>query len=138
MAAKRARRSRRKRRPDPEPPAKRARRGRDTRRPDPEPVAKRARRARPARRPDPEPIEVDDSLVIAVGTALWAIAWIVLLVFYGKLEDHGNEWYPWTAAAGLGLGLWGWFLVRKRIAAREAARVADTLAGPRRRRRAVG
>lgn len=97
-------------------------------------AAKRARAARPVRRPDPEPLEVDDSLVIAVGTGLWAIAWIVMLVFYDKLDDHGNDWWPWTAAAGLGLGLWGWFLVRKRIAARDAARKDDGARTGRRRR----
>lgn len=77
---------------------------------------------RPPRRPDPEPLEIDDAKVIAVGTTLWFIAWVVLISFHGKLEDHGNEWWIWTAVAGLGLGIWGYLLVRKRIAARNAAR----------------
>ncbi len=63
-------------------------------------------------------MEIDESLVIAVGSALWFVAWLGLFVFHGRLEDHGNEWYLWTAAAGLGLGLWGWWLVRKRVEAR--------------------
>ncbi|MGQ0625030.1 MAG: DUF2530 domain-containing protein [Sporichthyaceae bacterium] len=84
-----------------------------------------ARSTQAARRPDPEPLEIDDSLVIGVGTILWAIAFVVLVFTYPKLEEHGNEWWPFTALAGLGLGLWGWFLTRKRIAARTAARRAN-------------
>ncbi|MGQ0631157.1 MAG: DUF2530 domain-containing protein [Sporichthyaceae bacterium] len=83
-------------------------------------------KARPARRPDPEPLEIDDSLVILVGTILWGIAFVVLVLAYPKLDEHGNEWWPFTALMGLGLGLWGWFLTRKRIAARTAARRAGT------------
>jgi ABC-type nickel/cobalt efflux system permease component RcnA len=67
-------------------------------------------------------MEVDESIVIAVGTAAWFVAWLVLFVLHGKLEDHDNEWYLWTAAAGLGLGVWGWWLVRKRVEARKAGR----------------
>lgn len=76
-------------------------------------------------------MEIDESLVIAVGSALWFVAWLVMFLFHGKLEDNGNEWYLWTAAAGLGLGLWGWLLVRKRVEARRAAQGT----APRRRRR---
>lgn len=68
-------------------------------------------------------MEVDESLVIAVGTGLWLLAWTVLFVAHDELEARGNEWYLWTAAAGLGLGVWGWLLVRKRVEARIAARL---------------
>ncbi|WP_019874891.1 DUF2530 domain-containing protein [Sporichthya polymorpha] len=85
-------------------------------------AGRRARAAKPARRPDPEPLEVDESLVVALGTAAWFVAWAVLLVFHGRLEDNGNEWYLWTAAAGFGLGCWGWWLTRRRVEARRASR----------------
>lgn len=100
-------------------------------------AGRRARAARPQRRPDPEPLEVDESLVIAVGSVLWFVAWLVLFIFHGRLEDHGNEWYLWTAAAGLGLGVWGWWLVRKRVKAHAAARNGAATGGGRRRRRAA-
>lgn len=93
-------------------------------------AGRRARGVKPERRPDPEPLEIDESLVIAVGSALWFLAWLGLFIFHGRLEDHGNEWYLWTAAAGLGLGLWGWWLTRKRVEARRA----DAGVSPRRRR----
>ncbi|HUR73977.1 MAG TPA: hypothetical protein VMZ00_06860 [Sporichthya sp.] len=99
-------------------------------------AGRRGRVVRPERRPDPEPMEVDESLVIAVGSALWFLAWLGMFIFHGKLEEHGNEWYLWTAAAGLGLGLWGWWLVRRRVDARTAARAEST--GRRRRRGAEG
>ncbi len=109
-------------------------------------AGRRARAVRPARRPDPEPLEIDESRVIAIGSALWFVAWAVLLISHDSLEDRGNEWYIWTAATGLGLGLWGWWLVRHRVADRAARRVeppveaaVDAPAGPRaagRRRRA--
>ena len=39
-----------------------------------------------------------------VGTALWAIAFVLLLPFYGRLEDDGHLWWLWTCVAGFGLG----------------------------------
>jgi hypothetical protein len=99
---------------------------------------RRAGGEKPPRRPDPEPLEIDDAKVIAVGTAAWFVAWVVLLAFHGTLEDHDREWWIWTAVAGLGLGMWGWLLVRKRIAARNAARGSgEPRRGTGRRRRAV-
>ena len=91
-------------------------------------AGRRARAVRPARRPDPAPLEIDESKVIAFGSVLWFLAWLVLLLSHGRLEDNGNEWYLWTAATGFGLGLWGWWLVRRRVEARS---------GRRRRRRAA-
>jgi hypothetical protein len=98
---------------------------------------RRAGGEKPPRRPDPEPLEVDDAKVIAIGTTAWFVAWVVLLSFHGKLDDHGNEWWIWTAVAGLGLGMWGWLLVRKRIAARTASRGDAIPRGTGRRRRSV-
>lgn len=71
--------------------------------------------AKPPRRPDPPPLEIDESKVIAVGSAAWVLALVVMLICYGKLEDNDREWWIWTAVAGLGLGCWGWVLVRKRV-----------------------
>jgi hypothetical protein len=104
-------------------------------------AGRRARSERPPRRPDPEPLEIDEAKVIAVGTIAWFVAWAVLLVLHGRLEDHDREWWIWTCVAGLFLGLWGYLLVRKRIEARKAGRgedpaPGDAPRGPGRRRRA--
>jgi hypothetical protein len=86
---------------------------------------RRAGGAKPTRRADPPPLEVDESRVILVGIVCWAIAFVVLLALHSKLAAHGNGWYPWTALAGIGLGCWGWYLTRKRVAARHNARPPD-------------
>lgn len=78
------------------------------------------RAAKPARRPDPPPLEVDESRVILIGVICWAVAFVVMLPLHSKLSAHGNGWYPWTALAGIGLGCWGWYLVRKRVAERNS------------------
>jgi H+/Cl- antiporter ClcA len=77
--------------------------------------------ARP-RRPDPPPLEIDESKVIAVGVVCWGVALIVLLAFHSQLARRHDSWWPWTCVAGIGLGFWGWLLVRKRVAERTANR----------------
>ena len=60
------------------------------------------------RRPDPEPLETDDRPVVLVGIALWAIAFVVLLVFFrDDLRRHDTEWWLWTCAIGVVFGLYG-------------------------------
>lgn len=72
-----------------------------------------ARRANPKqRRPDPPPLDIDESRVIAVGIACWTVALLVMLPFHSQLARHHDSWWPWTAVAGIGLGFWGWSLVR--------------------------
>ena len=54
--------------------------------------------------------------VVTVGTALWAVALLLTLVFHGTLEDHGNGDWVWVALAGFLLGLLGLQHVRRRAA----------------------
>lgn len=63
-------------------------------------------------------MDIDESRVIAVGAAAWMVALIATLAFYDDLADRDREWWIWTCVTGLGLGCWGWYLVRKRIRAR--------------------
>ena len=59
-----------------------------------------------ARRPDPEPLETDDVRIVAGGTVLWAVAFVVLVVLKAAGSDiHG--WWLWMCASGVGLGLIG-------------------------------
>ncbi len=77
------------------------------------------------RRPAPPPLEANDQAVIAVITAAWAVALIVVLVLRDQLPA-GERWWPWTCLAGVGLGLWGlWYVPwMKRARARSAQRRA--------------
>jgi drug/metabolite transporter (DMT)-like permease len=69
---------------------------------------------------DVEPLAVTGLRTVSVGTALFLLAGLALLPFYGWLEDHDREWWLWTCAAGFGLGLFGYDHCRRR--ARHLAR----------------
>jgi hypothetical protein len=63
---------------------------------------------------DVEPLDVTGLRTVSVGTALFLLAGLALLPFYGWLEDHDREWWLWTCAAGFGLGLFGYDHCRRR------------------------
>jgi predicted MFS family arabinose efflux permease len=55
-------------------------------------------------------------LAVAVGMALWAIALIVLAVFFRHdLQRHHATWWLWSCGFGLVLGMYGLrFALRRR------------------------
>lgn len=59
-------------------------------------------------RPTPPPLRINVRIPIAVGTGLWAVAFVVLLLLRDELPPD-QRWWVWTSAAstvgGL-LGLW--------------------------------
>ena len=59
-----------------------------------------------ARRPDPEPLETNDVAIVAGGTALWALALVVLLVLKAAGTDVHDWWWQMCLAGAL-LGLLG-------------------------------
>ena len=63
---------------------------------------------------DVEPLDVDGVRTVAVGTGLWLLAFVLLLPFYGQLEESGRVTWLWTCVAGFGLGLLGWDHCRRR------------------------
>lgn len=69
---------------------------------------------------DVEPLDLDGVRTVEVGTALWLVAFIGLLPFYGTLERTGHTWWLWSCLAGVGLGLFGIEYCRRRRAARRA------------------
>ncbi len=77
------------------------------------------------RRPAPPPLEANDQPVIAVITAAWVIALIVLLAVRTQVPAS-DRWWIWTCAFGTCLGLFGyWYVPRlKRSRARSAERRA--------------
>ncbi len=68
---------------------------------------------------DVPPLDVDGVRTVEVGLALWVVAFVALLPFYGRLQDTGRTWWLWTCLAGVGLGLFGLEYCRRRRRARE-------------------
>ncbi|HWJ68081.1 MAG TPA: DUF2530 domain-containing protein [Nocardioides sp.] len=54
-----------------------------------------------------EPLDVDGVRTVQVGTALFALAFLALLPFYGRLEEGDRTWLLWMCLTGVGLGLLG-------------------------------
>lgn len=73
--------------------------------------------SRALRRPDPPPIETDDVHVVAVGTALWGIALVVLGVLRIADVVEVRDWWLWMCVAGVVLGLIGVRYCQRRRAA---------------------
>ena len=74
-------------------------------------------------REPPEPPQADAVVPVTVGTALWAVAFLGLLVFRNQLADAGNSWWLAVCATGFALGLLGiWYVRRRRDAYRRAGR----------------
>jgi hypothetical protein len=70
---------------------------------------------------DVKPLDVDGVGAIAIGTLLWAIAFLVLLLFRDSLVSNDAEWWLWVAATGAGLGLLGLaYTTRRRAVYRRA------------------
>lgn len=69
---------------------------------------------RAARRPDPPPLETDDVLVVAIGTALWAVGLVVLLVLRLADVTRVPDWWLGMCAYGVALGLFGVRYCRRR------------------------
>jgi NO-binding membrane sensor protein with MHYT domain len=76
---------------------------------------------------DLQPLDVDGVGAVAVGTVVWAVAFVVCLLLQGRLDAAGNGWWTWVCAAGALLGLPGlWYVRRRRDAYRRAAAAAVT------------
>lgn len=56
---------------------------------------------------DVEPLDVYGVRTVEVGTAVFLLAFLALLPFYGRLGEDGHTWWLWTCLAGVGLGLLG-------------------------------
>lgn len=52
--------------------------------------------------------------VLLIGTVVWAVALLGLLPFSGRLSEEGRTWWIWCCLAGVGMGLLGWEVARRR------------------------
>jgi Na+/melibiose symporter-like transporter len=60
------------------------------------------------RKQAPPPLQVDTARVVLAGTALWAIALVVVLF----LGDRVGRVWTWTCVAAIGLAFLGLFVMR--------------------------
>ncbi|WP_017538684.1 DUF2530 domain-containing protein [Nocardiopsis halophila] len=65
-------------------------------------------------------MESDYRVPTALGTLAWTVALVVLLVRGEGLAD-GERWWIWVCAAGIALGVFGFFYVPYLLGRREAA-----------------
>jgi hypothetical protein len=70
-------------------------------------------------RPDPPPLETDDVRTVAVGTAAWATALVVLVVLRLTDATRVETWWLVMCGYGLLLGVAGVWYCRRRQAAIE-------------------
>lgn len=61
----------------------------------------------------PPAVQMNARRIVAVGTSLFFIAFVVLLPFYGWLGTHDHRLWLWTCLAGWVLGLVGEALMVK-------------------------
>jgi hypothetical protein len=61
----------------------------------------------------PGAVQTNPRPIVAVGTSLFFVAFVVLLPFWSWLGSHHHRDWLWTALAGWLLGLAGWALMSK-------------------------
>ena len=55
----------------------------------------------------PPPVQINARRIVTAGTAMWFIAFVVLLPFWSRLGRHDHRIWLWTCLAGGLLGLLG-------------------------------
>lgn len=61
----------------------------------------------------PPAVQIDARRIIAIGTAIFFLAFLALLPFYSWLGRHDHRVWLWTCLAGGILGLLGHSIMRK-------------------------
>jgi hypothetical protein len=61
----------------------------------------------------PPAVRINARRIVAIGTAMWFAAFVVLLPFYGWLGRHEHRVWLWTCLAGWILGLVGYSIMRR-------------------------
>jgi hypothetical protein len=56
---------------------------------------------------DVDPLDVDGVRTVAIGTIIWALAFVVLLPYADDLRRSDAQWWLWTCLTGVGFGLVG-------------------------------
>jgi hypothetical protein len=61
----------------------------------------------------PAAAETNPRPIVAVGTGLFFLGFVVLLFFWNWLGEHHHRVWLWTCLAGWLLGVAGWLLMAK-------------------------
>lgn len=61
----------------------------------------------------PPAVEINVRRIVAVGTGIWFVAFVVLLPLYGWLGHHDHHSWLWICLAGWVLGLIGLVIMRR-------------------------
>jgi hypothetical protein len=61
----------------------------------------------------PPAVEINARRIVAIGTALFFLGFLVLLAFYGWLGRHDHRLWLWTCLAGALLGVLGYSIMRR-------------------------
>ena len=79
------------------------------------------------------PVQFSEIAPVVIGTAVWALLFVLGLFLRPALADDGREWWVWSAAAGVVLGGIGYLYLRRRQARllARAERAAEPPADPR-------
>jgi hypothetical protein len=67
--------------------------------------------AEPHPRVQPPAVQINARRIVAVGTAVWFVAFVVLLPFWSWLGRHDHRIWLWTCLAGWLLGLVGYAIM---------------------------
>ncbi len=62
--------------------------------------------------PRPPALHVNTRRLVLIGCAIWFVAFLALLPFYGWLDKHDHLVWLWTCLAGWVLGLMGLTLMQ--------------------------
>jgi hypothetical protein len=65
----------------------------------------------------PPAVQINAGRIVMIGTAIWFVAFVALLPFYGWLGRHDHRIWLWTCLAGWILGLVGLAIMRRHRAA---------------------
>ncbi len=74
----------------------------------------------PTRRPvlrnaEVEPLDLDGVTSVIVGSSVWVLSLVYVLVRHDHLQDTGRGWWTYSVLAGLALGLVGFvYCIRRR------------------------
>jgi len=59
------------------------------------------------------PVQMNTRRIVVVGTAIWFVAFVVLLICWHWTSDHHHRDWLWTCLAGWALGIVGYALMLK-------------------------